>query len=451
MERKIVEYLRAGISLNRACRELRVSKRRVVRVRALADEAGYLDVSVALPPYPEALFPEVKDGRSERRPESWLRLDEHRGWIRERLEAGWHAVTVFEELPVKVPRSNFYRYLSRHRLNEVGRSTRRVVPEIVHLPGEALLIDWGYLWTIERAGKRTKLWAFIGVLGYSRFMVVTLMTVCDLENTLSALRSMYEAFGGVPHRTTSDNPKVFSLKADKFEPLLNPAYERFASHYGTTIECLAPRSPEHKGKVERPVPYIRRLLEAYSGDRNDVPAIQEYLNRKLELANARQHGTTRERPVDRFDHEEKVALKPLPPLPYEIEHYHEGIVRIDGHVRLLGKYYSVSEEYVRKPVTILGNSRQICIFVEGKLIETHERLHDRTRSKSTKPHHLKPWEQACANTRGLTALGAEIGPHAEAFVSRILLQGDGFIDFRRIWGLLALKKKYSAQEIDSAC
>jgi len=451
MERKIVEYLRAGVSLNRTCRELGVSKRRVVRMRALADEAGYLDGAVALPPYPEALFPDVVDGRSKRKPENWRLLDDHQGWIRERLEAGWHAVTVYEELPIRVRRSSFYRYLARHRLNDVGRSIRRVVPEIVHRPGEALLVDWGYLWSVEQNGKRTKLWAFIGILGYSRLMVVKLMTLCDLENTLGALRDMYEALGGVPHRTTSDNPKVFALKADKYEPLLNPAYERFAAHYGTTIECLAPRSPEHKGKVERPVPYVRRLLEAYSGDRNDVQAIQAYLDRKVEIANARRHGTTNERPISRFDNEERSTLKPLPPLPYEIEHYHEGIVRIDGHVRFLGKYYSVSEDYVRKSVTVLGNSRQVCIFCEGKLIETHDRLLDRTRSKSTKPHHLKPWEQACANPKGLAALGAEIGPHAEAFIARILLRGDGFIDFRRIWGLLALKKKYAAHEIDSAC
>lgn len=451
MERKIVEYLRGGISLNRTSRELRVSKRRILRVRALADEAGYLDVSAALPPYPEALFPDTVDGRSQRCPESWRLLDEHQAWIRERLEAGWHAVTVYEELSVRVARSSFYRYLIRHRLNDVGRSIRRVVPEIVHRPGEALLIDWGHLWTVERDGKRVKLWAFIGILGYSRFMVVKLMTLCDLENTLRALRGMYETIGGVPLRTTSDNTKVFALKADKYEPLLNPAYERFAAHYGTTIECLAPRSPEHKGKVERPVPYIRRLLEAYSGDRNDVEAIQKYLDRKLEIANLRRHGTTGEKPIDRFNDEEKGTLRALPPLPYEIEHYHEGIVRIDGHVRFLGKYYSVSEEYVRKPVTILGNSRQICIFYKGKLIETHERLFDRARAKSTKPHHLKPWEQACANPKGLAALGAEVGPYAEAFISRVLSRGEGFIDFRRIWGLLALKKKYAIAEIDSAC
>jgi len=277
------------------------------------------------------------------------------------------------------------------------------------------------------------------------------MTACDIGSTLAALSGLYEDLGGVPRRTTSDNPKVFALRAHRHEPLLNPVYERFAGHYGTIVECLPPRAPEKKGKVERPVPYVGRLLEAYQGDRSDIAAIQEYLTKKLEIANRRLHGTTQEPPIDRFEKEEKLMLSPLPPLSYEIEHYHEGTVRQDGHVRFLGKYYSVSEQYIGKPVTIIGNSQQVAIYHDGKLIETHERLIDRARSKSTKRHHLKPWEQFCDNQEGLRGLAEKIGPAVEAVVHGILRRGDGFVDFRRIWGILSLEKKYTAQEIDFAC
>jgi hypothetical protein len=451
MDRKIVQQLMLGSGLNRIVRELCVSKHRVLRVRAQADECGYLDGSRELPPYPEALFPEVVDGRTERTSAVWRELGNYLPWIRERLEAGWHAVTVFEELPCRVPRSNFYRFLQRHRLNDIGKSLRRVVPEIVHEPGEALLVDWGYLWTIEEDGKKRKLWVFLGVLGYSRYLVARAMTSCDLEETLWQLSSMYEELGGVPSRTTSDNPKVFALKADRYEPVLNPAFERFAAHYGTLIECLPPRDPEKKGKVERPMPYIRRLLEPYPGDRNDAAAIQAYLTAKLVIANARKHGTTHERPCERFRNEEQPALKPLPVLPFEREEYHEGTVRLDGHVRFQGKYYSVDERYIRKSVTVIGNSRQVLIYQAGTLIETHERLVDRSRSKATKRHHLKPWERVCDNPEGLKGLAAKIGEYALIVVEEILRKGDGFIDFRRIWGILSLDKKYSSEEINAAC
>lgn len=451
MERKILERLLAGTGINRICRELGISKHRVAMVRAKAEEAQYLDGSVGLPPYPEAVFPEVADGRSGRGSAAWRELEQHLTWITERLDSGWHAVTVYEELAVKVPRSSFYRFLIRHRLNGRGRAMRRVIPEIVHLPGEAVLIDWGYLWTIEQDGRRVKLWAFIGILGYSRFMVVRLMTNCDGAHTLAELGAMYQEFGGVPLRTTSDNPKVFAQKADRYEPILNPLYERFASHYGTIIECLPPRSPTQKGKVERPVPYVRRLLEAYAGDRNDPVAIQHYLDKKIVLANQRRHGTTNERPIDRFNNEEQKALKPLPALGYEVAQYHEGIVRQDGHVRFDCKYYSVCEDYINKRVTVIGTAAQVAIYHAGKLLETHERVTDRSRSKSTKRHHLKPWEQVCNNPDGLHSLGAKIGPSVEAVIRRVLLDGDGFINYRRIWGILSLDKKYTHEEINSAC
>jgi len=116
MERKIVERLLASDKINRICRELKVSKHRVSLVRAKAEEAQYLDGTNKLPPYPEALFSDSVDGRSERGSESWRALTQHLDWNTERLENGWHAITVYEELPVKVRRSSFYRFLTGAQL-----------------------------------------------------------------------------------------------------------------------------------------------------------------------------------------------------------------------------------------------------------------------------------------------------------------------------------------------
>ena len=450
MERKIVQNLLLGKGVNQICRELRVSKHRVIKVRAKADEAGYLDGSCSLRPFPEALFPETVDGRSLRVSAPWRELEKHKEWMRERLQAGWHAVTVYEELPIRVSRSSFYRFLERHCLIEIGKSTRRVVPEIIHEPGEALLIDWGHLWTVKGNGKKTKFWVFIGVLGYSRYLVARVMTTCSIEETLEALSGLYDDIGGVARRTTSDNPKVFALEANKYEPILNPVYESFAAHYDTVIECLPPRAPEKKGKVERAVPYIRRLMEAYPGDKTDPREIEDYLQKKLEIANLRKHSTTLERPIDRLP-KEQAELRRLPILPYERQQYHEGTVRVDGHVRFDGKYYSVEERYTRKDVTVVATARQVTIYHAGKLIEVHDRVTDPNRSKSTKPHHRKPWERICDNPDGLKGFAAKLGPFVLAAVEMILLKGDGFVDFRRIWGILSLDKKYSKAEIDRAC
>ena len=456
MDRKIVELLRGGAGVNSVKAMLKVSKIRIRRLRERAKEYGYLAEdgkpgAAELPLYPEAIFPEQIDGRSLKPSEPQRQLEPHRAWIAERLQAGWHSVSVFEELPVKVKRSSFYRYLERERLNRIG-ATFRVVPEIIHRCGEALLLDWGKLRdVIDEMGRKRTVWALTGILGYSRYLMVRLVWSNDVETTLKAIASMFIEMGGVPAKATSDNPKCFALEASKYEPRLNPAFERFAAHYGFFIECLPPADPQKKGKIERPMPYVRRLYEAHGEAWLGLEESQEYFDRKMAIANERKHGTTMRRPREIFRDEEAGALKALPPLAYEIETFHEGTVRRDGHVRFLNKYYSTDEEHIGAEVTVLGNSTQVSIYLGGKLIEVHPRITDWRQSKSTKPHHLKPWERAMEDHSVYRTRAAKLGPNVEALVMSILKQGQGFVDTRKIWGILSLDKRYAADRIDAAC
>ncbi len=46
---------------------------------------------------------------------------------------------------------------------------------------------------------------------------------------------------------------------------------------------------------------------------------------------------------------------------------------------------------------------------------------------------------------------ARLGPYVEEIIVRLLIQGNGFIDTRKVWGILSLDKKYSADDINEAC
>ncbi len=454
MERKIVEQLVSGKGFNAVCRDLKAGRNRVAHIREKAREYGYLEGRVPIPPYPEALFPEPVDGRSIKPSEADLQLQIQKEWIEERLQVGWQPVTIFEELPVNVGRSSFYRFLHRHKLADIGENARKaLIEEIIYAPGDALIIDWGKLRNVvdpETAKKRT-LWMFIGVLGHSRYMMVQLVWSYDVPTTLCTLEEMFKELGGVPKRIISDNPKCFTLEASKYEPLLNPVYERFAAHYGTTIECLPPASPALKGKVERLVPYGRRLYQAHGNDWYGLDESQQYMKKKTAIANERIHGTTRRKPVEVFSQEEAAALKPLPALAYEIEDFHEGTVRKDSHVRFRSKYYSVEEAYCNQEVAIIGSSRQVSIYHKGKLIEVHDRITDPYISKSTKECHKAPWQRSIKEGSFYRKRAAKLGPYVEEIVVRLLIQGNGFIDTRKVWGILALDKKYAADDINTAC
>jgi len=449
VDRKIVEQLIAGKSQNDILNALGVGKKRVRRARREAEKAGYF-AGVPLPPYPEAIFPDPLDRRTLKISDNDAVLQEHIEWMRDRLLSGWQPVTVWEELPRKVPRSSFYRFMERHDLGRLGKSFRHT-PEIMHAPGEALLLDWGKLRDVVENGKKKTLWAFVGVLGFSRYMMVRLVWTNDVPTTILAIESMLQELGGVLRRLTSDNPKCFALEASLYEPILNPVIERLAAHYGVRMECLPPADPQKKGKVERPMPYVRRLYQAHGDEWHGIEESQGYIDKKVALANERKHGTTRLRPIDDLLNVEAPLLRALPALAYEIEEFSEANVRKDGFVCFKGKFYSVDDSLRGQEVAVVASCMRVAIYHKGRLVETHERIRSAHHSKSIKDHHQKSWEKTLNDHAHYLRRAGEIGPDVERLVQAILLEGEGFVDTRRVWGILSLEKTYPREAVNEAC
>jgi hypothetical protein len=232
--------------------------------------------------------------------------------------------------------------------------------------------------------------------------------------------------------------------------LLNPVLERWSAHYGTCLECLPPADPEKKGKVERLMPFVRRLYEAHGDSWHGIEESQNYINGKVAIANERKHGTTGLRPVDVFTNAEKEELKSLPEMTYEMEEFHEGSVRADGYVRFRNKFYSLDVSHVGGAVIVLGNKTQVSIYKNGQLLETHQRITDPHVAKSTKSHHLKPHERVMEDGAFYIKRAEKIGPFTAKAVETILECGQGFVDTRKVWGILSLDKNYAHYRIEAA-
>jgi hypothetical protein len=461
LDRSILERLLLGRGVEKIAQECAVGKRRVREVREKAIAHGYLDLKgkgagptvAPLPPHP--LFPDPVDGRSLRTSPQDEVLTERLEWIKDRLKAGWSPITVFEEIgDPSVGRSSFYRFLSRHSLHDMGKHYRSptLITPIIHTPGEALILDWGKIRDVTdpASGRRRVLWGFVGVLGHSRYLMVRLVWTNDVPTTLAAIESMLQELGGVPRRLTSDNPKCFALEADEYDPLLNPALSRFAAHYSFLMECLPPADPQKKGKVERMMPFVRRLFEAYPKEFVSLEHAQEHINRRVAIANERRHGTTCQKPIQAYLEREVATLKALPPLAYEREEVAYPTVRKDGHVRFANKYYALADEHIGKDVVVIATESQIAIYDRGRLLELYDRIIDPNTTHATKDHLSKPWQKIEEQNAGLLALASKIGPHAEEFVRATLSRGEGFVDTRIIWGFLSLDKTYSRDSINQA-
>lgn len=461
MDRKILEILASGTGVKSTCKKFKVGKDRVRTVRAKGIEFQYLNEEgkgfgpVPIPPPPENVFPNFVDKRSLKSSEADGFLLTKKDWIIDRLTAGWSPITILEEIEnPEVSRSSFYRFISRYELKKLNKGSAKVSAPIIHKPGEALILDWGKVKDVvdKKSGETRTLWAFVGVLGFSRYMMVRFVWTNSVDITMDAIESMLQELGGVPKRLTSDNPKCFSIKADKYDPTLNPSFERLAHHYGFRIECLPPRDPKKKGKVERMMPYVRRLFEAFNTYNFQLESAQEYINKKCSIANERRHGTTDLKPIEIFLTEEANHLKPLPSMSYEKEEIAYPVVRKDGFVRFENKYYAVSDEHIDKESVVLGSKSRLSIYIGGVLVETYDRISDKNTTHAIQPHLQKSWQKIEENNRGYLNQARRIGPHCEALIKALILRDGGFVDTRIVWGVLSLeKKKYPADLIDQAC
>ena len=161
--------------------------------------------------------------------------------------------------------------------------------------------------------------ALVTVLGYSRLLWLRFYRRQTMAVLTEGLESAFGWFGGVPRELLFDQMRsvvVSDGRGDGDELVLNAEFLRFASHWGFRPRSCRPYRARTKGKVERPIRYIR---ESFFYGRKFVSDedLNEQAQRWLEgTANVRRHGTTGERPVDRFERDEQQALLPLADRPY---------------------------------------------------------------------------------------------------------------------------------------
>ena len=164
-------------------------------------------------------------------------------------------------------------------------------------------------------GKR---YAFLVVLGYSRVLWLQFFTRQTMQHVFEGLESAFSFFGGVPHELLFDQMKAVITKDERAgggRVTENAEFLRFAHHWDFRVRACRPYRAKTKGKVERPVSYLRSSFfygRTFTSDEDLNHQARHWLDH---VANVRTHGTLKERPVDRFEHERDL-LRPLASRPY---------------------------------------------------------------------------------------------------------------------------------------
>jgi len=256
----------------------------------------------------EGTGPRVRASRPEK-------LDPYRSIITTRLDTypELSAVRLFEEI-----RADGYAGGITQLRGFVARVRPRPEPEPVIRfetePGQQAQVDFAtvrFPW-----GKR---YALLVVLGYSRLLWLRFYTRQTMSTVIAGLEAAFAYFGGVTRELLFDQMRAVIL--DDQRPLggkllENPEFLRFAAHYGFRIRACRPYRAQTKGKVERPVSYVRGNFlygREFVGDADVDARVEHWLEH---TANARVHGTTREVPRERFTRDEAHTLLPPPLHPY---------------------------------------------------------------------------------------------------------------------------------------
>jgi transposase len=262
-------------------------------------------------------------------------------------------------------------------------------------------------------------------------------------------------FGGVPRQIVPDNLKAGVLKANWYEPGLNPTYQDFATHYGTAILPARPRRPRDKAKVEVGVQVVERWILARL--RNQRFFALAELNSAIALLLGELNG----RPMRRlgvsrhqlFDELDRPALAALPVEPYVYAEWRQRRVALDYHVDVDGHYYSVPHRLLRQQVEARITQRTVELFHKGERVACHLLGGARGRHTTVTEHMPSSHRRHAGWTHErIQHEAAAIGPDTATLVDVILRsrphpeQG-----FRACLGILRLARQYGAERLEAAC
>ncbi|MGI6666585.1 MAG: IS21 family transposase [Bacillota bacterium] len=237
-------------------------------------------------------------------------------------------------------------------------------------PGEQAQADWGQVNYIEN-GRKKKLYFLALTLSYSREMYVEFTTRSDTKSLIKCLVHGFEHFGGIPEKVLFDRMKAVVLDVDSQKnPIWNPRFLDFALTFGfIPVLCRAYRA-QTKGKVESGVKYVKRNFWPERRFRDLFDLNNQALTWCAEVGR-RIHGTTNERPVDRFKDEK---LNPLPRPETLIRYLSETRkVSTDGFVSFNRSFYGVPWELARKEVDVVDLGLSVEVRYQDKRVALFEK------------------------------------------------------------------------------
>jgi transposase len=244
------------------------------------------------------------------------------------------------------------------------------------VPGLQGQMDWADFQISDFRGGSFTVYLFVLVLGFSRAMFAMFVDRCTLQAFMDAHIHAFHYLDGIPMEMLYDNMKHVVIDRKDGKVTFNVEFSHFARHYGFKPVACPPYSPWVKGKVERPIDYIRE--DFWRGYRfTSIEQANRDLVRWLtETANRRRHGTHRQM-VDMRWQKELASLGPCPASDYDtsIKEYRK--VYKDCSISYNASRYQVPPEVIGKKILLKIKDGIIRFYDDDRLLVVYEEAEEK--------------------------------------------------------------------------
>lgn len=341
------------------------------------------------------------------------------------------------------------------------RESEKISMHVDHKPGDKMFVDYTgkkmeICWAVN--GEKTPAEIFIAILPSSQYTYVEASLSQNQESFMRSTENALRYFGGVVSAIVPDNLKSGVLKADIYEPDLNPLYADFAEYYRCAIVPARAGKPKDKAHVENAVKiiYTRVFAPLRKKIFHTIDELNQAIREKLEEHNNREFQKMKISRKELFIEVEKGCLKALPVHRYPLKHYqNNATVAFNYHVELKEDkhYYSVPYLLRGKKVNFIYDERVVAIYHDNLRVYQHHRNRQNHRYTTVK-EHMPPQHRFMDNWNPdkLKWWAGNVGDEALRAVTQIL-DSKAYPEqaYKSIMGILNLTGKYGNSTLNLAC
>jgi transposase len=262
-------------------------------------------------------------------------------------------------------------------------------------PGEQMQIDFGQK-LVRIAGELVRVFFFVAVLSHSRRLFVRASLASRQDDWREGIDGAFRHFGGMTRALLIDNDGALRLVGQRHpdgSAVLHPDFAAFCKDRSLDVRICRPYRARTKGKCESGVKFVKR--NAVAGlDFVSVAALEAHLAAWMHAADERVHGTTHQRPKERFEAAERAALRPLrsPSLAVRERRLKRRVAN-DARVDVDTVRYSVPHRLVRETVEVVVLADQVRVLYDGAEVAQHRRSNEPHTEVLDPAHHEGLWRR----------------------------------------------------------